>query len=148
MPKGVRNMKNLIKTSCILIATLLLMMTAAPAIQAATTKGTDGASGSGADLGSKSISDILKKPSSMSGQDAKKVEEISSGVLSIFTSIGIVVSVVMLAVLGIKYMIGSAEEKADYKKDLIPYFVGAVLLFGITSFIKIISALGTSIGNT
>ena len=32
-------------------------------------------------------------------------------------------------VIGIKYMMGSAEEKAEYKKTMIPYLIGAVLLF-------------------
>ena len=39
-------------------------------------------------------------------------------------------AVVLVAFLGIKYMLGSAEEKAEYKKDMIPYLVGAFLLFG------------------
>ena len=33
-------------------------------------------------------------------------------------------------ILGIKYMTGSAEEKAEYKKTMVPYLVGAVILFG------------------
>ena len=36
-------------------------------------------------------------------------------------------------VLGIKYMVGSAEEKASYKKTMMPYIVGAILLFGATT---------------
>ena len=37
-------------------------------------------------------------------------------------------------VLGIKYMMGSAEEKAEYKKTFIPYIIGAVLLFAASAF--------------
>lgn len=33
-------------------------------------------------------------------------------------------------ILGIKYMLGSTEQKATYKKSMLPYLVGAVLLFG------------------
>jgi len=36
-------------------------------------------------------------------------------------------------VLGIKYMMGSAEEKAEYKKTMIPYIIGAILLFAATT---------------
>lgn len=43
-------------------------------------------------------------------------------------NIGIVISVVMLVVIGIKYMIGSTEEKANYKETLWPYIIGAFLL--------------------
>ena len=53
----------------------------------------------------------------------------------------------MLAVLGVKYMLGSVEEKAEYKKDLIPYFIGAVLLFAICTIVKVLQTLGSSINN-
>ena len=43
--------------------------------------------------------------------------------------IGVIASVVVLVFLGIKYMIGSAEQKAEYKKTFIPYLVGAALVF-------------------
>lgn len=54
---------------------------------------------------------------------------IGQRIVGILQAIGVVVSVVILIVLGIKYMMGSAEEKADYKKTFIPYIVGAVLIF-------------------
>ncbi len=37
-------------------------------------------------------------------------------ILGTITVIGIVISAITLTVLGIKYMIGSVEEKAEYKK--------------------------------
>ncbi len=47
--------------------------------------------------------------------------------------VGILVSVGTLMVIGIKYMIGSIEEKAKYKQTLIPWIVGAILVFAMTS---------------
>ena len=38
------------------------------------------------------------------------------------------VSVITLVVLGIKYMVGSIEERAEYKKSMIPYLIGAFLI--------------------
>lgn len=32
-------------------------------------------------------------------------------------------------ILGIKYMMGSAEERANYKRSMIPFVIGAILLF-------------------
>lgn len=57
------------------------------------------------------------------------VLKIGQRIVGILQAIGVVVSVVILIVLGIKYMMGSAEEKAEYKKTFIPYIVGAVLIF-------------------
>lgn len=50
-------------------------------------------------------------------------------ILGSIRNIGIVLSVVILIVIGIKYMLGSAEEKANYKETLLPYIIGAFLLF-------------------
>ncbi len=50
----------------------------------------------------------------------------------IFTAIriiGTVLSVIILIVIGIKYMLGSVEEKADYKKTMMPYIYGTFFLF-------------------
>lgn len=71
----------------------------------------------------------------------------ASKVLTIITNVGIVLSVIMVAIMGIKYMLGSVEEKADYKKDMIPYLVGSCLLFGILTIVKILQQIGESINN-
>lgn len=59
-------------------------------------------------------------------------------IVSVITTIGVVVSTVVVAVLGVKYMIGSVEERAEYKKTLMPYFIGAVLVFGASTIAEII----------
>ena len=46
---------------------------------------------------------------------------------------GSIVSVIALIFLGIKYMLGSVEEKAIYKKSLMPYIIGAVFVFGAST---------------
>lgn len=50
-------------------------------------------------------------------------------ILGIIRIIGTVTSVVMLMVIGLKFMLGSVEEKAEYKQSLKPYIIGALLLF-------------------
>lgn len=68
-------------------------------------------------------------------------------ILGIISNIGIIMSVLMPAILGIKYMLGSVEDKSEYKKDMIPYLVGSVLLFGICGIVKILQAIGENINN-
>ena len=79
--------------------------------------------------------------------DAQKVETTVSKIISIITNIGIILSAIILAIMGVKYMIGSAEERAEYKKDMIPYLVGATLLFSICIVTKIMQFLGQEISN-
>lgn len=58
-----------------------------------------------------------------------KVEDAGEGIVGAIRTVAILISVGVLMVLGIKYMMGSAEEKASYKKTMIPYLVGAILVF-------------------
>ncbi len=61
--------------------------------------------------------------------------------------VGSIVSVVVLSVIGIKYIVGSVEEKAEYKKTMIPYMIGAILVFATSNLIKILYNFGQSINN-
>ena len=48
-------------------------------------------------------------------------------------NIAVIVAVIIIMVLGIKYMLGSVEEKAEYKKSFVPLIVGIVLVVAATS---------------
>lgn len=67
-------------------------------------------------------------------------------ILGIVRLVGTIVSVIALAIIGIKYMIGSVEEKAEYKKTMIPYIIGAVLLFGGTNLVQMVYDTTKNIG--
>ncbi len=66
-------------------------------------------------------------------------------VLGWVNNIAIMASVLVLSIIGIKYMVGSVEEKAEYKKNMKPYLVGCVLAFGITTILKIISSVAQTL---
>ena len=73
-----------------------------------------------------------------SNATADEVVNLGATIVTIMQTVGIVVAVVILLVLGIKYMIGSAEEKAEYKKTMIPYIVGAILIFASTTIVNVV----------
>ena len=78
-------------------------------------------------------------PGSITGEGAldaaaeQNISNIGNTVAGIIRNVGIVLAVIIVMVLGLKYMMGSAQEKAEYKKTMIPYIVGAVLLFGASA---------------
>ena len=78
--------------------------------------------------------DDLLKPNQISANynnDATTgISNFSGEIIGALQTVGIALSVIMLVVLGIKYMVGSAEEKAEYKKSMMPYVIGAILIFG------------------
>lgn len=73
-----------------------------------------------------------------SSADATKVVNLGATIVTIMQTVGIVVAVVVLLILGIKYMMGSAEEKAEYKKTMIPYLVGSILIFASTTIVNVV----------
>ena len=71
--------------------------------------------------------------------------KVGNNIVTIIQVVGIVIAVIVLLVIGIKYMMGSASEKAEYKKTMIPYIVGAVLIIAGTSLVRVIYSLSTSV---
>ena len=66
------------------------------------------------------------------------IDTLGNNIVKILQTVGVVLSVIILIVLGIKYMMGSAEEKAEYKKSFMPLIIGIVLVVAaaaIASFI-------------
>ena len=56
----------------------------------------------------------------LSSDESGKVESKIGAILSVITNIGIIISLIMIAILGVKYMLGSQVEA---KKDIVPYLV-------------------------
>lgn len=73
------------------------------------------------------------------------ITNLGNSIIAVVRIVGVVVAVVILLILGIKYMMGSAEEKADYKKSMIPYLVGAVLIFASTAIVGVVYDMAISL---
>lgn len=78
-------------------------------------------------------------------QNADIVMNIGNDIIGFIRIIGTILSVLVLVVIGIKYMIGSVEERAEYKKSMWPYVLGAVLVFSITNILGIIIDIAGSL---
>jgi len=61
-----------------------------------------------------------------------------NGIITVLTVIGTVISVIVLIILGLKYMMGSVEERAEYKKTMMPYVIGAALVFAASAIAGIL----------
>ena len=57
-----------------------------------------------------------------------------------------IAAVLLIAVFGFKFIMGSANEKADYQKSFIPLIVGVVVVFAATSIAKLLFGTFTSVG--
>lgn len=71
-------------------------------------------------------------------KEVKDSDELGNIILGIVQIVGTFIAIGVSMVIGIKYMVASVEERASYKKTMIPYAIGSVLLFSavnITSFV-------------
>lgn len=87
-------------------------------------------------------------PSGLTGtsvQGTEKIQSLGNQVITILSTVGSVAAVIVLIVLGIKYMMGSAEEKAEYKKTLMPYVIGAALIFAASAIAGILYGFLTNV---
>lgn len=80
-----------------------------------------------------------------SGTGTTEVQDLGEKLMGVIQVVGVVVAVIILMILGIKYMMGSAEEKAEYKKTMIPYLVGAILIFAASTIANVVYQFATSL---
>lgn len=77
--------------------------------------------------------------------NSSEIQDRAQKVLGIINVVGVILSVIILMILGIKYMIGSIEEKAEYKKTMFYYILGAIILFIAPTLANIIYNLSVEI---
>ena len=96
------------------------------------------------------VQEGVPDPGKMTGgtADVEGITNIGGQIITIVSTVGSVASVIVLVILGLKYMMGSAEEKAEYKKTLLPYVIGAGLVFAASSIAGIIFSFTSSLGST
>ena len=78
------------------------------------------------------------EPVKPSSTDTRELFTFGGSVAGVIQIIGTIVSVGTLMIIGIRYMFASVEEKAEYKERIFPYLIGAVLLFGASTFVNIL----------
>ena len=70
--------------------------------------------------------------------DSPKAAAIAGTVLNVVQVTGIILAVGCISIVGIQYMVGSVEQKAEYKKTMTAMIVGAILLVSTTTIVKVI----------
>ena len=70
--------------------------------------------------------------------DTAGILKLAGKILGFLQWIALIGGVLIIAVLGIKYMMGSLEEKAEYKKSMIPLIVGIIVVMGATTIANLL----------
>lgn len=81
---------------------------------------------------------------STAGYTGTGLDTATSNVLGIISYICYAAAVIMLVVLGVKFIAAAPDAKADIKKQAIVYVIGAVLVFAAGGILTIIRNVATS----
>lgn len=64
--------------------------------------------------------------------------QLAGKILGFLQWIALIGGTIIIAILGIKYMMGSLEEKAQYQKSFIPLVVGVIVVMGAVTIANLI----------
>lgn len=71
-------------------------------------------------------------------KDTGALKDKAGQIMGLIRNIAVIVGVIMLMVIGVKFMLGSAEEKADYKKSLLPLTIGIIIVMLATQIVTMV----------
>ena len=81
------------------------------------------------------------KPDDFGMQDYDEVVDVAVVIIAVIRYVGVAVSIIVLLIIGIKYMTGTVQEKAEYKKTMIPYLIGVFIFFALSQILPLIIGL-------
>lgn len=87
----------------------------------------------------------MKNSINSSGNASTSIKKIGGSLIGMLQTAGVVVAIVIMIVIGIKYMMGSTADKAEYKKSLMPYLVGAIFIFGAVAVSEMVFQLSSGL---
>ncbi len=70
------------------------------------------------------------KANSENAINTEILSDTSNLIYNTFVIIGVCAAVIVGAILGLKFIMGSVEEKVKVKESLVPFIIGCVVLFG------------------
>lgn len=76
--------------------------------------------------------------STYAGNASTAVTNVIGSAINIMSIIGAGVAIIMLIAVALKYMTESPEGKADVKKTIPNYVIGAVILFAVSGILKLL----------
>ena len=81
------------------------------------------------------------KSENMAGES--NISKIINTIIGLLQITGTGISIIVVTLLGIKYLMASPSEKADTKKSIIPIAIGCVLLFGAVNLMSAVYDFAT-----
>lgn len=82
-----------------------------------------------------SLTDQIK-PEQNGGENTNGLTTTAKKITNLIWVLSVVIAVIVLMVIGVKYIVGGVQEKAKYKESLIPVVVGIVVIVSATTIVN------------
>ena len=82
-----------------------------------------------------------------SSKAARTIIGVSKTLLELLQLIGIAVGLIMLVIIGIRFILKSDKEKPDFKNVAMNYIFGAICIFGATTILTFIKKIAIQFKN-
>lgn len=137
-------MNKTLKIITILLMTMMIVLCTNTQMVFATgeTEETEGTEGSA------SATDVLDqiKVQNPDASATQGLADMAGKVIGLIRVASAVAAVILVAIFGFKFIMGSANEKADYQKSFIPLIVGIVVVFSSTYIAEVLFTTFKGIG--
>lgn len=130
-------MNKTIKIITILLMTMVVVLSTNTQMVFAT-GGESGTKKEGASSATSVLEDIKTNIESEEVKGTDGLTKMAGSVIALIRVASAVAAVILVAVFGFKFIMGSANEKADYQKSFIPLIVGIVVVFSSTYIAEVL----------
>lgn len=76
-----------------------------------------------------------------------RIGKVINNVIGLLQMAGSGIALIVITILGIKYILASPSEKADVKKSIMPVIIGCILLFGAVNLMAAVANFATVLDN-
>lgn len=102
------------------------------------------AESSGGDPGIAGLTSAMSGVTTMASTGSK-IGQVINNVIGLIQMVGSGIALIVITLLGIKYLLASPGEKADVKKQILPIIIGCALLFGAVNLMAAVASFAGTI---
>ncbi len=99
------------------------------------------------DEGLENVINGMSPTTNMANPSDSNIAKTINSVIGVIQMVGTGISLIVITMLGIKYIIASPGEKAETKKQIMPILIGCVLLFGAVNLVAACADLSQVFAN-
>ncbi len=92
-------------------------------------------------FGAGAIINQIETSANSANVNTSSIAGMAGKIIAYLRNAAVIIGVIIIIILGIKYMTGSVEEKAGYQKSFVPLIIGIIVVVAATSIASFLFGL-------